>query len=191
MRRTLRLVGLASFSIVLSGASAHGRPALPAGSLYDEQLHWVDDSARKVELSSFRGRPVVLTMFYSDCSSTYPVTLAKLREVEAALENRKIAAEFVLVSYESFFDTPHRLTLYREKNGLGSDHWHLLSGPAHSVRRFANRIGLGDFVDAGDHISHSFRILLLDENGVARSALDPLHARVASLFEDGRAAAEP
>ena len=44
--------------------------------------------------------------------------------------------------------------------------------------------GLGSYVDLGEHIVHSFRIVLLDEDGVVRKALDAKHAKVSSLFEE-------
>lgn len=183
--RTLSVVAGALFGVALPAAAA---PALPAGSLYEEPFRWTDDSGVQVELSEFRGRPVILTMFYGNCSSICPVTLRKLREIDTAFEQRGITADFVLVSFDSTFDTPRALARFRERHKLPPDRWHLLAGPARSVRSFAKRIGLGDYVNQGDHIAHSFRILLLDEAGVARNALEPWHASVASLFEDGPAA---
>jgi hypothetical protein len=38
----------------------------------------------------------------------------------------------------------------------------------------------------GDHILHSYRIVLLNEDGVVRKALDADHDQVPSLFEGNR-----
>lgn len=157
--------------------------ALPAGSLYDERLKWTDDSGARVELSAFRGRPVVLTMFYSDCATTCSITLGKLREIEAAFDERGIAGEFVLVSYDTSFDTPQILARFRERHRLPPGRWHLLTGTSKGVRTLAKRIGLGDYRNLGEHIQHSFRIILLDENGVPRKELDPFHTKVSRLFD--------
>lgn len=169
---------------ILLGASAVAAPALPVGSVYDDASRWTDDSGARLPLSAFKGRPVLLTMFYSNCTTTCSITLGKLREIEKILEQRGIAADFVLVSYDSGLDTPKALARFREEQHLSPSRWHLLTGSAGSVRSLADRIGLGDYRNLGEHIAHSFRILLLDEDGVARKALDPFHARVASLFED-------
>lgn len=178
MRRAIRAACFLALAPFLVGASP-----LPEGSLYDATYRWTDDTGARLELGSFRGRNVVLSMFYSDCTTTCALTLGKLREIEKGFEERGIAAEFVLVSYDSHFDTPDVLARFRKQHQLSSDRWHLLSGSPQSVRSLANRIGLGDYRELAEHIAHSFRILLLDENGVARRSLDPFHARVSSFFE--------
>lgn len=192
MNRIWREVSLAAAGLLVAAVrSAEAAPALPAGSLYDQELRWTDDSGTRVELSAFRGRPVVLTMFYTSCSSVCSITLEKLREIERSFREREITADFVLISYDSRLDTPRELARFRASHELPAERWHLLAGSAQSVKRFATRIGVGNYDDLGGHIAHSFRILVLDEDGVARQQLDPGHARVASLFEPVRATRRP
>jgi protein SCO1 len=173
---------LVAGALFTSALPANAAQALPAGSLYDEAFRWTDDSGARVELAELRGRPVVVTMFYCNCSTTCMNTLSKLQEIETKFEQRHVTAEFVLVSYDSSLDTPRELSRFRERHKIPRPHWHLLHGSAASVKRFATRIGLGDYADSGDHIAHSFRILLLDENGVANKALDAWHTDVSRLF---------
>lgn len=170
-------------AMALLALPARAASPLPAGSLYEDTFRWTDDTGARVELSDFRGRTVVVSMFYSNCSTLCMTTLGKLQEIESMFGQRNIDADFVLVSYDSSLDTPRQLARFRERHRLSPARWHLLSGPRGSVRRFAKRIGLGNYVDLGEHIAHSFRILVLDENGVARNGLDPWHAKVAQLLE--------
>ena len=177
------LLGFALAALALPGVAAGASSDLPLDSLYLEPLRLTDDSGLAVELSAFRGQAVALSMFYTECSSACPITLAKLREIEKAFAQRNLDLQLVLVSYDSRQDTPRHLARFRRREGLPTEHWHLLSGTARSVERLAGRLGLGSYVDLGDHIVHSFRIVLLDGDGVVRNALDSSHDRVSSLFE--------
>ena len=168
------------------GAAPQGPSAeLPPESLYREPVRWTSDSGATVELADFQGQTVVLSMFYSECSSICLITVEKLRKIEKAFAQRGQKLQIVLVSYDSLHDTPSRLARFRRREQLPVDRWHLLSGTSRSVERLARRIGLGSYVDAGEHIVHSYRIVLLDADGVVRKALDPKHDKVASLFEGG------
>ena len=181
MKRTGLAVALAALGV---GASpAVPSPELPSGSLYREPLQWTSDSGAAVALADFRGETVALSMFYSECSSVCLCTLGKLREIEKAFAQRGMKLQIVLVSYDSLHDTKQRLARFRHREALPVDRWHLLSGSPRDVSRLAQRIGLGSYVDAGEHIVHAYRIVLLDEEGLVSKTLDASHNKVASLFE--------
>jgi protein SCO1/2 len=178
-----RGLALALVALGLGASPAGPSPELPSDSLYREPLKWTSDSGATVALADFRGQTVVLSMFYSECSSICFLTLGKLREIEKAFAERNLKLQIVLVSYDSLHDTKHRLARFRRREELPVDSWHLLSGKARDVKRLALQIGLGSYVDLGEHIVHAYRIVLLDEDGVVRKTLDPKHNKIASLFE--------
>jgi cytochrome oxidase Cu insertion factor (SCO1/SenC/PrrC family) len=165
-------------------AQADAGAALSEESLYEQPLSFLDDTGTPVALSTFRGREVVLTMFYARCRSACPATLERLRQVDRAFTEHDRSVEVVLVSYDFDFDTPHRLARYRSLEKVPS-RWHLLCGERQAVETLAQKIGLGRHLDMGDHILHSYRIVLLDESGVVRKALDADHDKIPSLFEGG------
>jgi len=166
-------------------------PARPPDvSLYDEALRFVDDTGTQLDLSSFQGRQVLLTMFYTRCRSACPATMGKLRQIDQAFADRGRSIEIVLVSYDSDFDHPKMLARYRDREKL-PPRWRLLSGQPLQVERLAQHIGLWRYLDMGDHIFHSYRIVLLDEAGVVRKALDSDHNNVSSLFEGAGDDVEP
>ena len=134
--------------MALLALPARAEPALPAGSLYEERFRWTDDSGARVELSDFRGRTVVVTMFYSDCSSLCMTTLGKLQEIETMFESAQHRRGFRprQLRLEQGHPAPAR-PVPRAAPALPA-RWHLLSGPSGSVRRFATRIGLGNYVDS-------------------------------------------
>ena len=163
--------------------AAAGDPA-PVASLYEVPLRFVNDAGTRLELSTLRGRQVILTMFYARCRSACPTTLGKLRQIDKAFAERGRPIEIVLVSYDSDFDHPKALARFRDREKLPPQ-WHLLSGSDTQVQRLADLIGLGRYLDMGDHIFHAYRIVLLDEAGVVRKALDSHQNKISSLFEEG------
>ncbi len=182
------VLGFALAGLALPGVGTGASSDLPLDSLYREPLQLTDDSGVAVELSAFRGQTVAMSMFYTECSSACPITLAKLREIEKAFVQRHLDLQVVLVSYDSRQDTPRHLARFRRRETLPTERWHLLSGTARSVERLAGRLGLGSYVDLGEHIAHSFRVVLLDGDGVVRKALDSSHDKVSSLFDEAPSA---
>jgi protein SCO1 len=180
------LAGGVAVLIVLSVAMARAQTARPASwpeeSLYREAFRFTDDAAAHLDMSSFQGRQVILTMFYTRCQSACPITVDKLREIDKAFAERSRPVEIVLVSYDSA-DSPRTLAGYRAREKL-PPHWHLLCGRPEHVERLARRIGLGRYLDMGNDIFHAYRIVLLDETGVLRKALESRRDKVPSLFED-------
>jgi cytochrome oxidase Cu insertion factor (SCO1/SenC/PrrC family) len=121
-------------------------------------------------------------MFYTQCRSLCPSTLGKLIEIQKAFDQRGQSIEIVLVSYDSNHDQPRKLARFRQQQHLPAA-WHLLSGSPEATARLAGRIGLGRYLDLGDHIFHEYRIVLLNADGVVEKALDWRHDKVAALFE--------
>ena len=178
MRTLTRVLTAAVVALALVGAA---EPPKPSG-LYAAGFRFRDDSGREVELASLRGRNVVLTMFYSTCTTKCPMTLKKLKEIETAFAERKEPADFVLVSFDSRSDSPDALRRYRKRQKLDEERWHLLTGSSTTVRALADRIGLGGFLDLGDHMVHSYRIVRLDPDGTVIAAIDWQHPEIAPLL---------
>jgi cytochrome oxidase Cu insertion factor (SCO1/SenC/PrrC family)/esterase/lipase len=146
---------------------------LPAGSVYREPaVRLVDDAGAEVLLSEYRGRPIVLSMFYTGCTSRCPLTMKWLREIDEAFQAEGRPVEFVLVSLDSRNDTPKELARYRKNEKLPDESWHLLTGDSTQVDRMAKRIGFGSYMDMGEHIVHGAKILLLDADGVVLETTD-------------------
>ena len=132
---------------------------------------WKVDSGERFDPASLRGRPYVVTMFFSDCSSKCPITLERLREIESEISKRGASIDFVLASFDFRNDSPRRLARFRKREKLG-EAWHLLSGESASVDRLAKRLGLSGYTDLGDHFVHAVRLALVGEDGAIRKLVE-------------------
>jgi cytochrome oxidase Cu insertion factor (SCO1/SenC/PrrC family) len=160
LRARLALTGLAL--ALCNGQAVHALEY----SLYSAKIKWTDDGGQSVTLDQWRGKPVLITMAYSNCRKICSVSMKKLEEFQKTLDERGQEAEIVVVSYDPVNDTPQAWRDYRSNRGLNRKNWHFLAGTERDTMRFAKLLGLDAYWSYHGHILHDFRISILDQNGV-------------------------
>ena len=98
-------------------------------SVYDLDAHWRDQRGNARQLSSLRGRPQVVAMIYTHCSTTCPFTVAEMKRIERE-SPRDVG--FVLVSLDPARDDPARLAAFASERGR---RWHEPCLQPHRGRR--------------------------------------------------------
>lgn len=153
--------------------------ALAASSLYQAPLAWRSDAGETVRLDRWKGKPVVLTMVFTSCQATCPLTMAKLGEIQAKFDREKIPAEFVIVSFDPIRDTPERLAAYRRETNHTLPNWTFLVGSEEDTRMLAMLLGIKYSRNpiSGD-IMHDNKIVLLDGAGAITKELLGLDASI-------------
>ena len=181
-------------AIAVLGTAGCSRPArtttadhatdapLPAGIVAGESLDafdstFTDQSGRGVTLASYHGRPVVLAMIYTRCTSACPLLLASLRSMEAKLSPAtRDNTWFVLVSLDPSHDAPDTLRVFAAARGLDARRWRLLTGSREATSDLAAILGVKVRDDGNGALAHSSNVYLLDGAGVVRHALIGLGA---------------
>jgi protein SCO1/2 len=141
--------------------SAAARTSSP--SLYDQPWVWNDEQGASVQLSRWRGVPLVVTMIYTSCTSTCPVTIDRLLRLADRFQHEGRAAEFVLVTLDPAGDTLEKLRSFRAARQLPA-RWHLLRGNDEETQDLADFLGI-KVMDDGSHILHDGTIALFDLAG--------------------------
>ena len=141
-------------------------------SLYDLPLKWTDDHGQTVGMEQWRGKAVLMSMGYTSCRKTCSVTLKKLEEFQAVLDQKKQDVEVVIVSFDPRNDTPESWAAYRKQHGLNRGNWHFLSGSERDTRRLSQFLGLSDFWSLEGHILHDFKISVLGKSGQIAQQID-------------------
>jgi protein SCO1/2 len=132
-------------------------------SVFDEPDTWTDETGRPVVFAQWRGRPLVLTAFFTQCRATCPRTIARLRTIYDAARGGTPAPEFVLVTLDPERDTPDRLRRFKAESGLPAS-WHLVVGSVDATRAILDLLDV--HVLASDaHIVHDGRIAVFDPQG--------------------------
>jgi len=132
-------------------------------SIYDLDAQWRDQRGNSRLLSSLRGRPQVIAMIYTHCSTTCPFTVAEMKRIER--ESPRDAG-FVLVSLDPARDDPARLAMFAEERGLDASRWTLLDGSDDAVRELATVLGVRYRRLSPEELAHSNALTLLDGDGV-------------------------
>ena len=150
--------------------------------LYDLESVWHDQAGKETRLSSFRGTPVFLAMFYASCTTSCPMTVNLLQRIERALPKDK-SVHFVLVAFGGTADSAKRLSAFAALYQLTASKWTLLSGRADDVRDLAAVLGVRFKSTANREIILSTGFVLVNSHGVISDRMDDLSADPARIIQ--------
>src|SRR5262249_1929796 len=126
---------------VASAGAQHQHHQAPAAapsrsdSVYELSASLVDQDGRKGGLDLHRGRPVLISMFYTTCRDACPLLIADLKRIERELPAATRAnLRIVLVSLDPEHDTVDALRTLATAHGLDPARWRLLRAPDDTVR---------------------------------------------------------
>jgi protein SCO1/2 len=135
-------------------------------SLYQLDSVWTNDAGAAVKLSSLRGRPQIVAMFFANCTYACPLLVYQMKQMEAALPaSLRGRIGFTLISFDSERDTATALHQYRQQHGLNNDRWTLLRGGPEDVIEVAALLNVKFKKDAQGQYLHSNQITLLNAEG--------------------------
>ena len=134
-------------------------------SIYQTEAQWTNDAGETVTLTTLRGRPVVLAMFFANCEYACPVLVNDMKRLRDTLPPEvRAKTQFVLVSFDADRDTPAALHAYRNRGALDSA-WTLLRGDDSAVQELAMLLGVKFKRDARGQFAHSNLLTILNEAG--------------------------
>lgn len=171
LSRLLAGVVLAACASLTLAAGPAGKP-LPPDSVYQLALPLTDQDGRTADWRGLRGKPRVVSMFYTSCQYICPLIVDSGKAIEhrlAPAERARIG--IVLISMDPARDTPAALRRVFEKRGLDAGRWLLAAPPAADVRTVAGLLGIRYRQLADGEFNHTSALVLLDAEGriLARS----------------------
>jgi protein SCO1/2 len=158
---------------------------VPGDSLYQIGSLWLRQDEKKIELNELSGKPTILSMVYLSCSFLCPTVISEIQSLESKLDKEtKDQVQIVLVSFDPKKDTPQTMRAYAKKRKLDSKHWIFLTNNNESkIRELAAALNFKyQKIEGGDY-THSFMIVLLNEDGVVMARVDGANQAHAPLIE--------
>ncbi|MCB9072328.1 MAG: SCO family protein [Bdellovibrionaceae bacterium] len=154
-------------------------------SIYGLKTVWKDQNNQSKVLNDFSGKPTLITMVYTSCAHTCPMTISKVEEIKKSLEKAGLKDfRLVLASFDDVVDKPDHLKAYMLKRKLDPSVWTFLSPVSQKESREMSVLLGISFKKLGEgEYSHSNVITLLDKNGVPVAKIDNLSSDI-STFED-------
>jgi protein SCO1 len=191
-RRGRRLAAAAALSLLASGCGAggstaahtHVASATPAvqvtyhgqhvhGSAVAADFALRDQHGRMVQLSSLRGRVVVLTFLYTHCTDVCPLIAVNVDRAVRSLGPRGRDVAMLAVSVDPRNDTPRAVARFIAEQRL-SPRFHYLTGPLDELRPIWQAYNLLIQPGSSGRVAHSAYILVLDRAGRPRIYYPPL-----------------
>lgn len=125
-----------------------------------------DSRGEELPLAEFRGRPLVVSLIYTSCSSVCPpTTQALLDRVEDARQILGAGAFAVLsVGFDARNDTPARLRAFAATQGVDDRAWHMATADGETLDRLLDDLGFSYRAAAGGFL-HVSQTTILDAEG--------------------------
>lgn len=129
-----------------------------------------DQNGRRVALADLRGKVVVLTFLFTQCTDVCPVLPQILARVDEHLSPaQKAQSAFVGISIDARRDTPPRLRQFIAERQLDAARWTLLTGTLPELARTADDYGIVVRPDPRLDFVHNTVFVLIDGAGRLRT----------------------
>lgn len=147
--------------------------ALPANSVYQLPVSLTDQDGRDFHLVDQRGKPILVSMFYSSCQFVCPMLIDALRDTESKLgAGERDQLGVLMVSIDPTHDTVAVLKRKADERAIATPRWSMARTDAASVRKLAAVLGIQYRARANGEFNHTTALILLDADGriVGRSS---------------------
>ena len=170
LRLAAALVGLLAWAVPAPAQSLDAQEALRASQAVIGKpvpdLAFADREGRRVRLSSFRGKPLVVNFVYTGCFQVCPATTQFLKKVVADAQEvlGRDSFNVVTIGFNLPFDTPMAMKTFATKQGVDLPNWEFLSPDAGSVEELTRAFGFS-YVATPGGFDHVVQVTLLDQAG--------------------------
>ena len=143
---------------LLAGDAAVGR-LVPDHTLLDRQ-------GRPVRLSSYRGKPLLVSFIYTGCFEICPASTRALHEAVKGLDKLLAPNQFNVVSigFNQPFDSPAAMRAFAAQHGIDYANWEFLSPPPASVQALTRDFGFSHVATPAG-FDHVLGVTLVDAQG--------------------------
>lgn len=160
----------------------HKQEALKAGevqsghSLYHLDNEFITHRNEEVQLFDFTGEPVIVVMFYGNCTQVCPILIQDTWRLFSSLsEQSKESVNVLAVSFDTENDSPEVLAEYAKDEQLDISGWHFVTGKDTDIRMLAMMLGVKYQKDSSGNFAHSNLITVLDAEGNVAKRVEGLN----------------
>jgi len=152
--------------VALLWLPANAAPNYPPQSIYNLAVPLTDQAGERRSLDSYRGHPVLITMFYGSCPNACPLLIETMRAVGSAVPvPQRAQLRVLMISIDPEHDTVANLAALARARHVDTSRWTLARTDAASVRKIAAVLNVQyrQLPDGG--YNHSSIVTLLSEQG--------------------------
>ncbi len=135
-------------------------------SVYHLDADWTDHRGDVVRLDDFKGKPVIVVMFYGNCTDVCPILIQDTWRLYSSVdESVREHVNVLAVSFDTENDTPEVLNKYAKYEQLDIPGWHFMTADDADIRTLAMMLGVQYSKKSDGHFAHSNLVTVLDEKG--------------------------
>jgi protein SCO1/2 len=161
----MKSLGVALLAL-LAVVTAHAGPADPPASIYNLDAKLTNQSGAAHGLDVYRGRPVLITMFYGTCPMACPLLIDTLKSIERSIpSSQQQNLRVLMISIDPQRDTPEALRKLAQERRIDMSRWTLARTDEKTVRKLAALLDIQyrPLPDGG--YNHSSIVTLLSPDG--------------------------
>lgn len=126
-----------------------------------------DASGKGLKLHDLRGKPLIVSLIYTSCYQTCPMTTRHLASVveKARKTLGKDKFSVALLGFDSQFDSPQAMKHFAKKHGVDDADWYLLSADDKTIKAFTKELGFL-FFTSPNGFDHMVQATIIDAESV-------------------------
>lgn len=161
------IVAMAACTVVsVAVAAPPAKATLPQDSIYQLPLQLTDQDGKTRDWRTLRGKPRLVSMFYTSCAYICPLIVDSGKAVEHSLTPaQRERLGIVLVSMDPTRDDPAALRKVIDERKLDTARWTLAAPPTSAVRSVAGVLGIKYRALADGEFNHTSALVLVDADG--------------------------
>jgi protein SCO1/2 len=127
---------------------------------------FVDQHGQPLRLAELRGRPLVVSLVFTNCYVVCSGATLNLREAVRVARQALGERSFTVLTlgFDSANDTPPRMLAFGRDRGIADPEWRFASADAATVRRFTDEIGF-TWAPSPRGFDHLTQVTVLDADG--------------------------
>ncbi|MBF0425335.1 MAG: SCO family protein [Magnetococcales bacterium] len=131
-----------------------------------DPLPLLDQDGRWVTLGDLRGKPLVISLIFTSCSTSCPVATRFLAEAVGKARDALGAGSFnvATIGFDPAFDNPAAMAAFARRQGIMLEHWSFLSGDAATLATLTRQLGFV-FVRSPRGFDHITQATIVDAEG--------------------------
>ena len=191
---TIAALAASAASLAAPRAAAKTPTPLPSDSVYQLPLSLTDQDGRTADWRQRRGKPQLVSMFYTSCQYICPLIVDSGKAIERQLTpTQQKRVGIVLISMDPARDNPAALRSVVDKRKLDTQRWTLAAPPVADVRAAAGVLGVRYRQLADGEFNHTSALVLLDADGRVLARTEQMGSRPDPEFIEAvrRAASAP
>ena len=130
-------------------------------------FHFTDSSGKGLKLHELKGKPLVLSLIFTSCYQTCPMTTRHLSSVvekaREALGHDKFSV--AILGFDSQYDSPLAMKHFAKKQGIDKANWKLLSADPKTIKAFTKELGFL-FYSSPNGFDHMVQATIIDAESV-------------------------